>query len=176
MSKQFSHDPEIGSITTIPFKKDPLSFRIKFFYSLGHIMNDLSCAMWFSYTLLYFKYTFSGSKIGLIILLGQISDAVFSPLIGYMADRDNNCFLVRSLGKRKFWYVLGTVLSSITVPLFYNKCLFGDNTNTNVQFVYYAILAIVWQGSWASIQVSHVSLINYLTTETHERIALNSYR
>ena len=149
-------DVECGSRPPMKIEqqeKNTLSLKTKFFYSFGHIFNDLNCAMWFSYTLLYFQYRFSGALIGLIILLGQISDAVSSPVIGYLADREFDCFLIKSLGRRKFWYAFGTVLQAITLPLFFNECLLFPDSSQTLQLIYYSVLAIVWQGSWAAVQV-----------------------
>ena len=53
----------------IPLRQK-LSFKTKLFYSLGHVYNDLTVSIWFSYTLLYFKFQFDDSLAGALILIG----------------------------------------------------------------------------------------------------------
>lgn len=52
-----------------------LNFRTKFGYGVGHILNDLCSAMWFSYLLLFFHHVlnFPNALAGLILLIGQVS-------------------------------------------------------------------------------------------------------
>ena len=83
-----------------------LSFKTKFFYSLGHIYNDLTVSIWFSYTLLFFQYRFSGPLAGSLLLLGQVADAIASPFVGYESDKSSFWFC-RVLGKRKAFHLLG---------------------------------------------------------------------
>ena len=47
-----------------------LTLKTKIFYSLGHVYNDLTVSIWFSYTLLYFKFQFDDSLAGALILIG----------------------------------------------------------------------------------------------------------
>ncbi|XP_054159734.1 major facilitator superfamily domain-containing protein 12-like [Oppia nitens] len=157
-----------------------LSFTIKFFYSLGHIYNDLTVSIWFSYTLLIFKFQFSDSMAGALLLIGQMADAIASPYVGFQSDRMPDIKLFRVLGRRKFWHLLGVILNTLTVPLIYNEkpCFPGNCINASdwTRFAFYAVLIIIFQGGWAATQVSHVSLIVDLTDNANERIELNAYR
>lgn len=44
-----------------------MTLRIRLTYSVGHVLNDLSAAMWFSYLIVFFHYVlnFSGSLAGI---------------------------------------------------------------------------------------------------------------
>lgn len=53
-----------------------LSFKTKLFYSVGHVYNDLTVSIWFSYTLLYFKFQFNDSLAGALILIGYDLDLI----------------------------------------------------------------------------------------------------
>lgn len=130
----------------------------------------------FSYTLLFFQYRFTGSLGGTLILLGQVADAIASPFVGYESDKSANMWLCRTYGRRKMWHLVGVLMNTISVPLVYNHCFGCDNAPEWSQFIYYAVLVIIFQAGWAATQVSHVSLITDLTNDTNERIALNSYR
>ncbi len=79
-----------------------------FAYSIGHVLNDLCASMWFSYLLVFFHYVleFSNTDAGFIMLLGQIADAISTPLIGLESDRTNGFF---GYTKRKSWHLIGSV-------------------------------------------------------------------
>ena len=51
-----------------------VNFTIRLAYSMGHIFNDLTSAMWFSYTLLFFQkiVLFEPLTSGGLILLGNL--------------------------------------------------------------------------------------------------------
>ena len=80
----------------------------KLSYGVGHVLNDLCASMWFSYLLLYFESVnlFSKPMAGYVLLLGQVADAIATPLVGYESDRLNGFF---GYGKRKSWHALGTL-------------------------------------------------------------------
>lgn len=171
-----------------------LSWKVKFFYSLGHIYNDLIVSVWFSYTLLFFKFQFSGVLAGVLILVGQFADAIASPFVGFESDRSAHVWLCARYGRRKTWHLIGTIMNTISVPFVYNQCLNCEDSPQYARFIYYAVLIIIWQAGWAATQVkfnsfllkvclinlfvkvSHVSLITDLTRDTNERITLNAYR
>lgn len=87
-------------------KGGQLSFLQKFAYSVGHVLNDLTASMWFTYMIIYFHQVkkFNNSLSGDLVLIGQISDAIFTPFIGYESDRVKGCC---NMGKRKTWHFIG---------------------------------------------------------------------
>jgi Na+/melibiose symporter-like transporter len=92
----------------------PLPWTTRLSYGVGHVLNDLCASMWFSYLLLYFESInlFSNSLAGYVLLLGQIADALATPLIGYESDRIKGCC---GYGKRKSWHVLGKYIIKLIV-------------------------------------------------------------
>lgn len=56
-----------------PLLERKLSTSTKIAYALGHIFNDLTAAMWFSYTLIYFQRVALLEPIvaGALLLLGK---------------------------------------------------------------------------------------------------------
>ena len=60
-----------------------LPWKTKLFFSFGHIYNDLCASIWFSYTLIFFQMQFRGTIAGILLLLGQVADAVATPFVGY---------------------------------------------------------------------------------------------
>lgn len=51
---------------------DQLSFGRKLSYGVGHVLNDLSASMWFSYLLIYLHrvVNFENATAGYMMLLG----------------------------------------------------------------------------------------------------------
>jgi Na+/melibiose symporter-like transporter len=164
------------SLTSSNISLSPkLSVKTKLFFSVGHIYNDLTGAIWFSYTLLFFHFIFPESLCGVLFLIGQIADAAASPFVGYHSDKSPDIWLCR-YGRRKTWHLLGVVMTTISVPLVYTRCPGCQHSSQYTLFFYYAVLITIFQAAMAFLQVSHVTLITDLTTDTNERIALNAYR
>ena len=69
----------------------------------GSIFNDL-CKRMFSFCLLFFMEVMelSAADTGLIILIGQIVDALTSVISGYLGDMVKVPFLSQKMGMRKF--------------------------------------------------------------------------
>ena len=52
-----------------------LNFKIKLGYGVGHVLNDLCSAVWFTYLLIFFHHVlnFNNALSGVILLIGQVS-------------------------------------------------------------------------------------------------------
>lgn len=88
--------------------KMTLPLRRKLAYGVGHVLNDLCSAMWFSYTLIFFNKVmlFSSSLAGAVVFVGQIADGLATPFVGYFSDRGDDFWFCK-YGKRKTWHLLG---------------------------------------------------------------------
>ncbi|XP_022663384.1 major facilitator superfamily domain-containing protein 12-like isoform X2 [Varroa jacobsoni] len=155
-----------------------LTVRHKAAYAVGHVLNDLCASMWFTYLLLYFNYVreFGPTFAGELLLVGQVADGLATPFVGLESDRDDGLWLCVKYGRRKTWHLVGTVAVICTFPFLFAECLWCGSADPWAQFLYYAVLIIVFQFGWASTQVSHLSLIPDLTPFTHERVSLNAVR
>jgi hypothetical protein len=83
-----------------------LPLNQKLGYSFGHVLNDLTASVWFSYFIAYLHQVlnFNNTLAGYLMLIGQVSDALFTPIIGYKSDHTSG---ICGLGKRKSWYLVG---------------------------------------------------------------------
>lgn len=88
-----------------------ITFKSKLAYGGGHVLNDVCASMWFTYLLVYFHLVlgFSPTYAGVILLIGQIADALATPFVGLQSDKDDNFWLCR-YGKRKTWHLLGKII------------------------------------------------------------------
>ncbi|XP_064608121.1 major facilitator superfamily domain-containing protein 12-like isoform X2 [Liolophura sinensis] len=146
-----------------------------FSYSVGHALNDLTASMWFSYLLIYFHkvISFDNSLAGALMLLGQIVDAICTPFVGYESDRTKGLW---KIGKRKTWHLIGSICVLGSFTFVFNQCITCSHAPDWSRFIYYAPFVVIFQFGWASVQISHLSLIPELTENEHERVELNGFR
>ncbi|XP_047367518.1 major facilitator superfamily domain-containing protein 12-like isoform X2 [Vespa velutina] len=143
-----------------------VSMSTKLAYALGHIFNDLTAAMWFSYTLIYLQKVSLLEPImaGTLLLLGQIVDAFTTPIFGFLVDR--YC-------KKKIWHVIGSVLVTLSFPIIFGG--FANTSNSIIMF-FYILSIIIFQIGWAAVQISHLSMIPSLTNSLIGRTELTAIR
>ena len=57
-----------------------LTLRTKIGYGVGHVLNDLCSAMWFTYLLIFFHHIlrFNNTLSGIILLIGQVNFLFFN--------------------------------------------------------------------------------------------------
>lgn len=92
--------PNIYSAFPPEQMKSTLSFFNKIGFGLGHVHNDLCAGVWFSYTLLFMQGVLSipSALAGSLVMLGQVGDALATPIIGFLADR---------YGTKRKWHMIG---------------------------------------------------------------------
>lgn len=171
-SVSFSGSPSSGPASA----RLPLGQRAAL--SVGHVLNDLCSAVWFTYLLIYMQYVrgLSGSIAGLTLLIGQIADGIATPFVGIESDRPTDWWLCR-YGKRKTWHLVGTICVVFSFPLIFTQCL-GCTSDTSpiAQLVYYSSFIVIFQFGWAAVQIAHLSLIPDLTACSDERTEINAWR
>lgn len=61
-----------------------LSWKTRISFSVGHVLNDLTASMWFTYLLVFFHLVlqFDNSLSGIVLLIGQIADGIATPFVG----------------------------------------------------------------------------------------------
>lgn len=81
----------------------------KLSYGLGHFHNDMCASMWFTYLLVFTTRVlgFSSPRAGNLVLIGQLTDAVCTPLVGIESDRTNVHRFCLKYGRRKTWHFVG---------------------------------------------------------------------
>lgn len=86
----------------------PLPLKLRLAYGVGHVLNDVCASMWFTYLLVFFHLVlkFSSTLSGVILLVGQVADALATPFVGYQSDLDDDFWLCK-YGRRKTWHLIG---------------------------------------------------------------------
>jgi Na+/melibiose symporter-like transporter len=170
-SDESSESPKQEKTSVLPLTQ-------KLGFSVGHFLNDLCSAVWFTYLLIYLQYVrqLSGQLAGIALLVGQIADGMATPFVGLESDRNSRWSFCLAYGKRKSWHAFGTLCVIFSFPMIFIQCI-GCNqlTHTLSQLIYYSGFIVIFQFGWASVQISQLSLIPTLSPCTHERLQLNSW-
>lgn len=153
--------------------KSELSYVRRVTYGVGHVFNDLCASMWFTYFLLFYHLVLQipNTYAGLLVLIGQVADALTTPVVGYLCDTTNNRY-----GGRKTWHLIGTAMVALSLFFFWHQCIYCSKQPLGYQILYFSCFIIVFQAGWATVQVSHLSLIPSLTSNESIRVELNSIR
>ena len=149
-----------------------LLFRQKFFHGVGHTLNDLAANAWFSYLIIFLTKVarLSNSHTGLVVMLGQVTDGVCTPITAILNDKT-----VCRYGRRKIWHLLGSICITLTFPLLFTRLL-SEETSDSYKLAYYIGIAAVFQFGWGCVQISHLSLIPEIAASESEKVELNAIR
>lgn len=122
-------------------------------YGFGHVYNDMCAAVWFSYVLLYLHKVrlLPSIEAGSLVMLGQVTDAIATPIVGWLTDKWST--------KQK-WHIFGTLLIFISFPLMFSVDPTSDNPDVWWwSALYYGIIVMVFQFAWAMVQITHLAII-----------------
>lgn len=114
---------------------------------------------------------------------GQVVDALATPVAGWAVDK---------FGCRKRWHFagkrvekpkeasnnhhcLGTLLVTVSFPLVFTVCTACED-NELATIAYYTISILLFQIGWATVQISHLSIIPKLTLSDSYRSELTAIR
>lgn len=163
------------------YRRLPLKTQLA--YGIGHVLNDVCASMWFTYLLVFFHLVleFNNWETGVMLLVGQIADALATPFVGFHSDQsDHNAgsTWICRYGRRKVWHLFGTICVILGFPFIFSPCLFGycANSHKGALMFYYSVFIVIFQFGWAAVQISHLSLIPELTPNEHDRTKLTATR
>eukprot|EP00668_Euglena_longa_P041448 GGOE01054570.1.p1 GENE.GGOE01054570.1~~GGOE01054570.1.p1 ORF type:complete len:465 (+),score=126.66 GGOE01054570.1:54-1448(+) len=147
-------------------------------FGLGHVLNDLVACAWFSFFLVYLTHVLQVSDVeaGMLLFIGQMADALSTPLTGMMSD---TCAYLYGFLGRKLWLATGYLMVGLTNPLLYIPCPVCSRSpggDGMVQFWYLAAVIVLMQFGWSVGQVSHLALLTDIGRTQHCHTVLNSIR
>uniref|UniRef100_A0A914WRW1 Uncharacterized protein n=1 Tax=Plectus sambesii TaxID=2011161 RepID=A0A914WRW1_9BILA len=153
-------------------------------YGVGHFYNDLCASMWFTYLLMFMEKVlkFQSYRAGMLMLIGQVTDAICTPLVGIASDKSTLPRFMRSMGRRKAWHLIGTICVTVSFPFIFNKCLVWNKAQSSewwsewVMFAWFVPFIMIFQFGWAAVQISHLALIPELSKVDSSRTTMNSLR
>ncbi|KAF5199062.1 major facilitator superfamily domain-containing protein 12-like [Thalictrum thalictroides] len=149
----------------------PLGRSSVFYYGVGHMLNDITSACWFTYLLLFLTdIGLSPRDAAAVMLSGQVADAFTTIFAGELIDR---------FGHFKIWHAAGSILVAVSFSSVFGGCLpckiFGTNSLA-MQTVGYSVFSAIFNVGWAAAQVSHMSMVNCITLNPTSRVVLTSCR
>ncbi len=146
-------------------------------YSVGHVLNDMAAAVWFSYLLLYLQEAegLSATQAGGVMFAGQLADALATPLVGLASDASQGCL---GLGRRKAWNAVGVAIVALNFTLMFGGVLpaGAGGLSAPAKAAALGVFAALFNVGWAAVQVSHMALVPELTRSEGMRVVLNSAR
>lgn len=142
-----------------------------FVYGVGHMLNDITSACWFTYLLVFLTdIGLSPGDAAIVMLWGQVADGFMTAFSGELIDR---------FGHFKLWHGAGSLLVSVSFSSVFGGCIlcqiFGTDSST-LQTIGYSIFAAIFNIGWAATQVSHMSMVNCMTLNPTSRVVLASCR
>ncbi|KAG0612252.1 hypothetical protein M758_6G013500 [Ceratodon purpureus] len=157
--------PELGP------SAEPLPRRAVLCYGTGHMLNDLTAACWFTYLLIFLTdIGLSPREAATVMLSGQVADAIATIIVGQMID---------TFGHFKLWHGGGSLLVAVSFSSVFGGCmacaLLGNNYAV-AHTIGYSAFAAIFNLGWAATQVSHMSLVNCITSNQSSQVSLNSCR
>ena len=99
------------------------------------------------------------------MILGQIIDALMTPVFGILIDR---------YAKKKIWHVIGSLMVTVSFPVIFGSFIKPQNPISMMTL--YVLSIIVFQTGWAAVQISHLSMIPALTNSPIVRADLTAIR
>ncbi|KAL1300183.1 hypothetical protein AAHE18_18G159800 [Arachis hypogaea] len=149
----------------------PLGRWPVFYYGMGHMLNDITAACWFTYLLLFLTdIGLSPRDAAVVMLSGQVADGFATIFAGELIDR---------FGHFKIWHAAGSILVAVSFSSVFGGCLpckiFGSNSKT-FETASYSAFAAIFNVGWAATQVSHMSMVTCITLNSTSRVALASCR
>ncbi|KAK2988068.1 hypothetical protein RJ640_002009 [Escallonia rubra] len=150
---------------------NPLGRCSVFYYGVGHMLNDITSACWFTYLLVFLTdIGLSPRDAAAVMLAGQVADGFMTIFAGELIDR---------FGHFKVWHGAGSVLVSVSFSSVFGGCLpckiLGNNSST-LRTIGYSFFAAIFNVGWAATQVSHMSMVNCITRNSTSRVVLASCR
>uniref|UniRef100_A0A182Q0R5 Major facilitator superfamily (MFS) profile domain-containing protein n=1 Tax=Anopheles farauti TaxID=69004 RepID=A0A182Q0R5_9DIPT len=150
-------------------KRSTLRMCEKIGYGLGHVYNDLCAGIWFSYTLLFMQGALGmpAAEAGAMVMLGQVGDAIATPIVGLLTDR---------YGTKRQWHIAGTFIVFLTFPMIFSLCPWCSVAPHWWEIVYFVIVILAFQFGWPIVQVTHLAMIPELSRTQKDRSDLTAIR
>ncbi|KAF3675902.1 putative major facilitator superfamily domain-containing protein 12-like [Capsicum annuum] len=149
----------------------PLGRCSVFYYGVGHMLNDITSACWFTYLLVFLTdIGLSPSDAAVVMLSGQVADGLTTVFAGELIDR---------FGHFKVWHLAGSVLVAVSFSSVFGGCLpckLIGSDSAMLQTIGYSVFAAIFNMGWAATQVSHMSMVNCITLNSTSRVVLASCR
>ncbi|XP_078358319.1 uncharacterized protein LOC144643058 isoform X2 [Oculina patagonica] len=149
-------------------------------FGVGYVIFDVANLLLSSYRLFFLMRVvgLSASNAGWITLYSRSLGAlIIRPMAGYLCDKVNIPVLSRKHGKKMTWHLIGSVLTAVSMPLFFSSCLVCSSEPSQWQLmVYHVVIGTCLPTSYVFIEIAHLSLVPFIAKNQSEAIKLNALR
>ena len=156
---------------------DLASIRNRIACKTGHILNNLTSSLWYSYALLYFQHVVGMSAVsaGIIFFISQTLMAGSSLVI--TLGHDKRLWKPFSpYGRRKAWHIIGSAGVLFSWPFIFIPCLFCEDHSSNVTLgAYYLLSVALFSISWPLAEDSYYSLMTEIREENGKDTEASRY-
>lgn len=149
--------------------KDKAAFVEKLSFGLGDFSNNGIFTFVASY-LMYFYTDVAGmdlAAIGIILLIGRIVDAAFSPIMGLVVDKVHTKF-----GRCRPFLIIGIVPACALMILMFMEWDIKGPLKTAAAIGIYGLFSL----TFAFMNVPYSTMLTVLTADNRERISFNMYK
>jgi len=148
---------------------EKLSAAEKIGYSLGDLAANLIFQTLVTFLAFFYTdvYGISANKASAIMLVGGLTGAFASPVIGMLADRTKSRW-----GKFRPWILFTSIPFGVIAILTFSTPDLGPDTKWIYAFVTYLLLVIIYSAN----NVPYAALSGVLTGNMSERNSISSYR
>ena len=151
----------------------------RFACGVGHVINDIVRQLLNSFRLVFLMQVFglSAANAGWLVLYQFICVAAASVINAFLIDNVKIPFLSQKLGRRKSWHLIGTVILTLVVPLYFSSCFLCESDRGQWQMlIYLAALTTLLSFSFSLIEIGHLSIIPAIAKDHSEAVELNTWR
>lgn len=150
-----------------PDADDSPSIRNRIACKTGHILNNLTSSVWYSYALLYFQNVvgLSAITVGIVFFISQtlMAASFFVTTFGH-DGRFWNSF--SSYGRLKARHIVGSAGVLLAWPYTFTPCLFcADHSSDGELGAYYLPSVALFSICWPLAEVSYYSLMTEIRAE-----------
>ena len=165
---------------TVEDSQNRTPFLQQFSFGVGHVIFDVANLMLSSYRLVFLMKVvgLSSSNAGWIILYSRwLGALIIRPMAGYLCDKINVPFMSRKHGRKMTWHLIGTVLTAVSMPLFFSKCVVCSSEPSQWQLmVYHLVIGTCLPASYVFIEIAYLSLVPFIAKNQSEAVKLNALR
>jgi len=149
--------------------KEQLPMRIYIGYVFGHVMNDMTASLWFTYILMFLEKHAEISEVnaGIVFLTGQVIDAIFNPVAGIAIDK------IPFESSRIYYVIFGSVGVAASFSMLWFVPDFLLEYDEGWRVCWYSGWAGIFNVFWSFVQVAHFSLVDELAKTTELKLSLN---
>ena len=167
-------------MATLEISRNRSPFFQQVSFVIGNVISDVTRLLLSSYRLVFLMRVvgLSASNAGWLTLYARfLSALIIRPLAGFLSDKVNIPVVSRKHGKKMTWHLVGTILTAVSIPLFFsNFVVYGSEPSQLQLMVYYVIVITFLTIALVFTEITHLSMVPFIAKDQSEAVKLNALR